>query len=81
MNENRRKFLKIILIGSGALLLEKVLGPLFSKFLNNSFTQPNSFTKTNFKDFKIVEDKKRLSVYDSSGEEIFQIDKEVWQKK
>jgi len=37
MDENRRKFLKIIFIGSGALLMEKVLGPLFSRFLDSSY--------------------------------------------
>ena len=68
MNEGRRKFIKVIFIGSGALLAEKILSPLFSFF---------SEDKTDFKNFKIIEDKKNLSIYDSSGEEIFQIDKEA----
>ncbi|MCX6701993.1 MAG: hypothetical protein NTX96_02235 [Candidatus Zambryskibacteria bacterium] len=78
MNKDRRKFLKIILIGSGTLLIGRVLGPLFSKFLNDSFTKTNSFAKTNpivSTDFRIVENKNLLSVYNNSGEEIFQIDK------
>lgn len=77
MDKNRRKFLKIIFIGSGALLMEKVLGPLFSTFLGNSFAKTDSLnkTKTSFKDFQVVENKKNLSVYDSSGEEVLQIDK------
>lgn len=77
MNKNRRKFLKIIFIGSGALLMEKVLGPLFSTFLDDSSAKTDSLNKTSFKDFQVVENKKNLSVYDSSGEEVLQIDKGV----
>lgn len=77
MNKNRRKFLKIIFIGSGALLMEKVLGPLFSRFVDDSSAKTDSFTKTNSGDFRIIENKKILSVYDSSGEEVLQIDKGV----
>ena len=69
MNEDRRKFLKIALIGSASFIVGKILGPLFSKFLDNSSS------KTSSGSFRIVEDKKVLSIYDNSGEEIFQIDK------
>jgi len=75
MNENRRKFLKIIFIGAGAFLMEKVLGPLFSRFSDDSFAKTDSLNKTSFKDFQVVENKKNLSIYDSSGEEVLQIDK------
>lgn len=71
MDIDRRNFLKIILIGSGALLVEKVLGPLFSEFSDNSSTKNNSTT------FQVIEDKKSLSIYDSSGEEVLQIDKKT----
>ena len=74
MNENRRKFLKIMFIGSGALLAEKVLSPLFS-FLDAPSAKADSANKNNFKDFRVVEGQKGLSVYDNSGEEILQIDK------
>lgn len=77
MNKNRRKFLKIIFIGSGIILMEKVLGPLFSTFLDDSFAKTDSLNKTSFKDFQVVENKKNLSVYDNSGEEVLQIDKGV----
>lgn len=81
MNEDRRKFLKIIFIGSGVLLAEKVLTPLFSFFLDDSSIKAkpkiNSLNKTSFKNFQITENKENLSIYDSSGEEIFQIDKRV----
>lgn len=75
MNQNRRKFLKIVFIGSGALLVEKILGPLFSKFLDKPPPSNNLVNRTAFGDFRVVENKKILSVHDSSGEEIFQIDK------
>lgn len=77
MDKNRRQFLKIILIGSGVLLAEKIFDPLFSKFFGSSLAKNNSSGKNNFRDFRVVEDKKSLSVYDSSGEEILQIDKGV----
>lgn len=83
MDKERRNFLKIILIGSGTLFAGRVLGPLFSKCMENpivriaprekSSPQPKTIASA----FKIVENEKRLSIYDSSGEEIFQIDKEV----
>jgi len=77
MNKSRRKFLKIILIGSGALWAEKVLGPLFLRFSGNSSTKTDSLKKTSFRDFKVIEDKKGLSFYDSSGKEVLQIDKDL----
>ena len=77
MDKNRRNFLKIILVGSGTLLAGKVLGPLSSKFLDGSFNKTDSSTKNDFRDFQIVENEKILSVYDNSGEEIFQIDNEA----
>ena len=79
MDKNRRTFLKIIFIGSGALLAEKFLTPLFSFFSNDSSpkAKTDSLNKTSFRNFRIIEDKKNLSIYDSSGEEILQIDKEA----
>ena len=78
IDTNRRKFLTVILIGSGAFFVEKFLTPLFSRFLNDSPTPAKTVLsdKTDFENFKVVENKKILSIYDSSGEEIFQIDKE-----
>ncbi|OGN27764.1 MAG: hypothetical protein A2941_02730 [Candidatus Yanofskybacteria bacterium RIFCSPLOWO2_01_FULL_49_17] len=72
----RRRFLSAILIGGGAFLTTKVLGPLLS-FFNEPSTRGNFSDKPSFDSFKIVEDKKVLSIYDSSGEEILQIDKEA----
>lgn len=75
MDGNRRKFLKIILVGSGVFLAEKVLSPLFSRFLDDSSVKNNPSDKIDFKDFRVVEDKKGLSICNNSGEEILQIDK------
>ncbi|MFA4890418.1 MAG: hypothetical protein WC587_02170 [Candidatus Paceibacterota bacterium] len=81
MDKSRRTFLRVIFIGSGVLLAEKILTPLFSFFSDDSPAKANpkinSLNKTNFREFQITEDKKKLSIYDSSGEEILQIDKEV----
>ncbi len=79
MDKNRRKFLKILLIGGGTLLVGKIMGPLFSKSLDNSvsITPDSSDSKKDSTPFKLAEDEKSLSVYDEAGEEIFQIDKGV----
>ena len=79
IDKNRRKFLTAMLIGSGAFLIEKVLTPLFSRFSNDSPTPTKTDlpNKTNLLGFRVTENKKGLSVYDSSGEEILQIDKET----
>lgn len=76
VDNNRRRFLKIILIGSGTLVVGKVLGPFLPRFFNVSSTEASSpLTKTDSSAFRVVENKKVLSIYDNSGEEIFQIDK------
>jgi hypothetical protein len=75
VDKNRRKFIKIVLIGSASFIVGKILGPLFSRSLDNPFAKTNLPVKTKSGTFRIVENKKILSVYDNSGEEIFQIDK------
>lgn len=88
VNQNRRKFLKIILFGSGVLLTERVLGPLYSRFFSDSSDKnptrtnslkTNSFNKINTDsgNFSVVRNKDGLSIYDATGEEIFQIDNGV----
>lgn len=78
VDKNRRKLLVVMLIGSGAFLVEKFSGPLLSIFLNNSPAKSDLPAKTDFSGFRVTEDKKILSVYDDSGEEIFQIDKKTY---
>ena len=85
MDQNRRKFIEIICIGSGALLAERVLGPLYSWFFSDSSarntarinpSKTNSSNKINAGsgNFSIVRNNDGLSIYDTAGEEIFQID-------
>lgn len=76
IDKNRRKLLAVMLIGSGTFLVEKILGPFFSKFLNNQSVKTSLPNETGLGVFNIVENKKSLSVYDSSGEEVLQIDKD-----
>ena len=78
IDKNRRKLLTVMLIGSGAFLAEKILGPILS-FLSDPSAAKNSLLNNSGPrgGFKVVENRKGLSVYDNSGEEIFQIDREV----
>jgi len=77
VNENRRKFIKLVLIGGGTILVGKVFSPLLLRFLDSSSTKTQPTAKTNSGDFQVVENKNRFSIYDNSGEEIFQIDNEA----
>ena len=70
MDKKRRKFLKILLLGAGTFVAGKVFGPFFSK----SLSIPSNDKKSSSA-FKVVENKKFLSIYDNSGEEVLQIDK------
>lgn len=74
MNENRRKFLKIVLIGSASLAVGKIFGPLLSVFLEKS-SHVESQKKIRPTAFKTVEDDKTLHFYDDTGAEVLQIDK------
>ncbi len=72
MNLNRRNFLKIVLIGGGALLAGKVIGPTISKW---AFGGEEESSENNFSAFRTVEAKGGLTIYDKkTGEEIFEID-------
>jgi hypothetical protein len=81
MDNERRNFLKIMLIGSGTLLAGRILGPLFSLRSDNVIAkieepkETDSPAKKSPSSFKVVENEKMLSIYDNYGEEIFQIDK------
>lgn len=68
MDQNRRKFLKLVLFGGGSLIAGRVLGPFLSAFGED---QKESQTSS----FKIVEDEKILTIFDNSGVEVLQIDK------
>ncbi len=79
MDQERRKFLKIVLVGSGIILTEKILGPLYSWFSSNSSAKNkiksgDDETKATSGDFRVDKNNNSLSIYDDSGQEIFQID-------
>ncbi len=79
MDQERRKFLKVVLVGSGIILTERILGPLYSWFSDNS-SEKNKIetasdeTKDTSGDFRVDRNNNSLSIYDDSGQEIFQID-------
>ena len=70
MDKERRKFIKVLLIGGTSFIVGKTLGPLFSRFFEA--TPANS--KNESTAFNIIQNNKKLSIFDDSGEEIFQID-------
>lgn len=72
MDKNRRNFLKFSLLGGGALLLGKILGPELMKVFSES---SKSNKVTDFNNFRIEENNKELVIYGKSGEAIFIIDK------
>ncbi len=82
MDKNRRQFLKILFIGSGMFIMGKVLGALFSKSWSSSLFREKPLkkslskrVKTGSLAFRVVDNDSTFSVYDESGEEVFQIDK------
>jgi len=75
VDTNRRQFLKIMLIGSGVLVIGKILGPLFSRSSDVILSENSAVPEEEPPAFKALEDKRFLSIYDSSGEEVLQIDK------
>lgn len=87
-NPERRKFLKILLIGTGAFFLGKFLGPIV-KFLGifkskevlikapeseKSLKTSESEEGVEFKNWKVTEKEDVLTVQDQSGEEILILD-------
>lgn len=68
INKDRRNLLKILVFGSVAYVATKFLTPVVSKFLEGP-----SVTKE-FDSFKTVENKKGVTIYNKSGEEIFIMD-------
>ena len=71
MDTNRRKFIKTMFIGGGAILLGKLFG---SRILD--LFSPDQINVKSFENFRISENKKELIISDQNGQEIFIIDKE-----
>jgi len=76
MKEDRRKFLKYLIVGSGIFLIGKLLDfNLKDLFSNSKKNQKEVY----FKNFKIVENKEELSFYERGtfkDEKVLVIDKE-----
>lgn len=69
VNKHKRNFFKFLLIGGGAFVVSKALGPSIVKMFDGP-TIEGDFTS-----FRAVENKKGLTIYDKqTGEEIFIID-------
>ncbi|PIU75159.1 MAG: hypothetical protein COS76_02325 [Candidatus Portnoybacteria bacterium CG06_land_8_20_14_3_00_39_12] len=69
MNEERRKFLRILLIGMGAFLLWKILPREFSFF--NSKKELSVGKK-----FRTIEEGEKLIFFNEKGEKLFTVNKE-----
>jgi hypothetical protein len=69
VDQDRRNFLKLALIGSGALILGKILSPLLGIF-------GDSDGKNDIEHESFVIDRKKSGflIKDHSGEEIFELD-------
>jgi hypothetical protein len=70
VNKNRRNLLKIVLIGGGAVVATKILGP---KVMDFFYGPP--VTK-DFKNFNVTETRTKFSISAKDGTEIFIMDNE-----
>ncbi len=71
LNRNRRHLVKLSLFGGAAFVLGKVFGPSISLFGGNAVVGLKDF-----KNFRVVETKKEISVFNRGGDEIIVIEKE-----
>jgi hypothetical protein len=68
MNQNRRKFLKILLIGSGLLFVWRFLPIRFSSSKEKGLNLGGNF--------RVTEDGEKLIFFNQKGEKIFVLNKE-----
>ncbi len=83
MNQERRKFLKFLAIGGGALLANKLLGDKLTTWLSaghlsgkNSQEEVKSQDVFGSKNTKVIEDEREIVFFDKSGEKILVLEKE-----
>ncbi len=74
MNQNRRKILKFLVIGSSFGLLVRFFGADFVNLLSDR--KEDTVDQKNFNKFNIVEGDDGLKIYSKNGEELFVIDNE-----
>lgn len=74
MNQNRRRFLKLLVIGGSFGLITKFFGSdLLNLFQGR---KEDTVDQKNFDKFNIIENDNGLKVYSKNGEELFVIDNE-----
>lgn len=74
MNTNRRKFLKLLVLGGGFALISKIFGDDVVNFFDNR--KEDAVNAKNFDNFDIIENNNGLKIYSKNGEELFVIDNE-----
>jgi hypothetical protein len=82
INPERRKFLKLLLVGGGAFLLglsTRFLRPI-SKACSKVYSNPES-ESTDFENFKVTEKKNQLIFNDKTGQEILILDRDSIDEK
>lgn len=71
LNQDRRHLIRLSLFGGAAFILGKVFGPSIPLFGGNEVVGLKDF-----KNFRVVETKKEIGVFNHSGDEIVVIEKE-----
>lgn len=70
-NTRRRNVLKLVFFGVTALILGKIVDPSL-----NLFSRPREMEgEVKFKNFRVIEGKKELTLYNTMGDKIFIIEK------
>jgi hypothetical protein len=71
MKQSRRKFLKLLLTGSGILILERIFG---LRWLSSDSTETKKIADLG--DFKIVKSGNQLNFFNQKGEKLFVLSKD-----
>lgn len=72
MNQDRRNFLKLLLVGGGFGLAGTFLGPTLLELAMGR--REDTVDAKNFSTFNVVENNGELKIFSKSGEELFVID-------
>ena len=72
--KDRRNFLKFLATGTGSLLVGTLLGSKLGPLLN--FKGEDFKIGQDFKDFKVIEEDKKLIFFNKSGKKVLTIDQE-----
>lgn len=75
INENRRNFLKLLGVGTAALVVGKI-----SQSMSAILSGAHDITSESMNGAKIADNGKEIKVFSNSGDEILVIDKESFQE-